>query len=276
MSKLMAFADHIKIAWISDSHITSAAPARLTALQAAISTINTWNADLAVVTGDIVENNENDTALMAAALAALGGLTCTWAFCLGNHDLIPDNSHKSPVYGPTWLAAWKAAAGISDFVRAFNVGKARIIMADTNYTSSGTYGWTDATTIPTAQLDWIENELATTTQDFAVICSHHSPGLSSQYTDYPDHAPTGEEQATIQAMLDGQAIPKIWLCGHDHPDGILHPNRWVPVAAPAQAMGKFGTTPVLDIQNCYATGNHVGRLRVGTGGDQAHVVVELI
>jgi 3',5'-cyclic AMP phosphodiesterase CpdA len=227
----------LRIAWASDIHLDTGVAEREAKLRQFAVDAAERGADLLVLTGDLRDDGTTDVGLVPSIAPSAYAL-------LGNHDLIPDDAHKTLDQGPAQLALNKTAWGLTTFERAVTVKNVRIIFTDTNYAANGDYGWVESGNMPQTEIDWIEAQLAAATEEYALIFSHHPISNISQWSASPTHAPIAGFQTAMQAMLDGQAIPKAWFHGHDHASKLFRPSTAVPIGAEAGVIGKFGTTPV--------------------------------
>jgi 3',5'-cyclic AMP phosphodiesterase CpdA len=237
----------LRLAWISDIHLDSGVAERETKLRQFVTDVNDRQIDAVMITGDIMDDG---TAGETLAPSIFAGLNCPYYALLGNHDLVPDDAHKTIDQGAAMLALNKTAWGLADFVRAASLKNVRLIFTDTNY-SGANYGWVEAGEIPAAQQAWIAAELAGATQDYALIFSHHPVSDISQWSAYLAHEPDAGLQTAVQTLLDGQALPKVWFNGHDHASPLFRPSTAVPIGAEAGAIGLFGTTPVYSAPNFF-------------------------
>lgn len=239
--------------WITDVHLDVAVTTRQDEFEDFVTAANVDAPDYTVLTGDLVDDNDDATTLMTTAKGILDTLTSDYRVILGNHDLIPNDADKAIGNGPTWRSNHLSIFGYDDFNYATDVGDARLIFVDTNYDSSDDYGWVVKADTTATVLAWLENELETTSQRYAIVCTHQPVSDISQWTDYPAHEPDQGVQDAFQAIFDASPVPVIILCGHEHPDRLLRPETPVPISSPTQTIGRFGKTPVYLAPNFFRT-----------------------
>ncbi|MDZ4129140.1 MAG: metallophosphoesterase [Hydrogenophaga sp.] len=195
----------MRIAHISDLHIiaTPEAPgilradtvARAHALMADLSAFP--GLDLVVITGDTVNDaRAEEYAVLAEVLA---GLTVPFLILPGNHDdraalraLVPDQPYAD---GQMLYHQWQ-----QDHVRVF--------VLDTLW--PGQIGGR----LQTAQLDWLEQNLAQPFDGQTLIALHHPPCAPAMGR--LDGNILIEGVAALRSLLDRQQGPVTVLCGHLH------------------------------------------------------------
>lgn len=172
--------------------------------------------DVVLHTGDCVHFTAPELPMFTSAWNDIPGPK---GVMIGNHDLYADSYED--VVTAFGREAESEVAG-SKFNTAFSVTHgdvaARIIMVDTQVTTSGHTGGLYEGELQTDAIDWLTTELEECSEDIALICSHHGP---HEWTNDESSSFVPEHASAVASAVDGviatrPGLKVRWFYGHEH------------------------------------------------------------
>ena len=145
------------------------------------------------------------------AIYNLPGLNVPFFASLGNHDYKKNADPNAQVkYAQQRQTKWQMPARYYTFTRGVDAS------ATIQFFALDTEALNKIEIMGSAQIDWLETELAKSTATWKVVFGHH-PVFSNG-----EHGDTPAMQKYIRPLLEKHQVD-FYLCGHDHDRQLLQP-----------------------------------------------------
>ena len=237
--------DEIKIAWVTDAHVSTLRQDRGTAESYAkfVDWVNTQLYITAVIdTGDAIHDYVTDPDAFTAWKTEFDRINgrSDWdtkntvkLFAPGNHDLSPTVEGITVGYQLLIEALGynsREVLGGSKFNYSVGIGegdaKARIITIDSYTQTNGTHD-VDNIYFPDATLNWIESELLNCEEEVIILAIHYAPHQLDSPTFFPETEANKLKQVVDTAVTSRPNLKVCTIGGHVHnaTDGLVTYNN---------------------------------------------------
>lgn len=204
----MQNAEQSKVGLLNDIHYDGGVEA-LNRLYESVSVLNQGGTDLLVVMGDLIDGTSEANALrlLREVSALCDSFRGTVRYMPGNHDL--DHLSKAQFYEALGCAGEKPTFSCEQ-------GGVNFISIDGNFSPGGreydhgNFDWKDSF-VPTEQLEWLEEQLATTTSP-VVVLSHQRVDIACMHS-------VRNYEAVLEVIRRAGKVKAVFH-GHQHADDL--------------------------------------------------------